>query len=430
MTVIETNWETWKPSTREDKEAILRELDTVLASAHFRNSKRYPAFLRFTVEHTLGGESHKLKERTLGIEVFGRQPTYDTNADTVVRYTAGEVRKRLSLYYHSGTGSGLQIALPVGSYVPEFLRASESAAVLGTSKQRESGLAALVDAIEVEHPFDSAQHSGAIPAPVEQRLPSRDEGVSERKMLALGFACFLVLVAVVLIGFYWHRQAVTKSTALESFWNPVLRERGTVLLCSGAVVFGPSHFSGTTTASKDSEYSFASMQIVAAVAKISGLLEHRGATYDLQASSSTSLPDLRDRSVILFGGYNNDWTMRLTDPLRFHFAPVLTHSIVDREQPNVAWARNSQLPYSNSDDYALIARFHDSTTGGEVVVLAGIGRNGSEAAAQFVTSPEYMQLLADRIGGSLAGKNIEAVLKVNVIDGKTGAPSVQAVHVW
>jgi len=90
----------WRPQTRQDREAILLELQEVLASPHFCNSKRYPALLQYIVENTLDGKSDLLKERTLGVEVFDRPPSYDTNADTVVRYTAGEVRTRLSLYYH------------------------------------------------------------------------------------------------------------------------------------------------------------------------------------------------------------------------------------------------------------------------------------------------------------------------------------------
>jgi hypothetical protein len=88
------------------------------------------------------------------------------------------------------------------------------------------------------------------------------------------------------------------------------------------------------------------------------------------------------------------------------------------------------IPYSNSDDYAIVARFRDTTTGGMVLILAGVGRNGTEAAAQFVTSPRYMQLLSERAGKDLANKNIEIVLKTTVIEGKTGAPSIQALHVW
>src|ERR1022692_1245028 len=114
------------PLSRQDSEAILAELQEVLASPHFCNSKCYPALLQYIVEKTLAGEADLLKERTLGVEVFDRPPSYDTNADTVVRYTAGEVRKRLSLYYHDHEpDSGVQISLPAGSYIPEFHRETD-----------------------------------------------------------------------------------------------------------------------------------------------------------------------------------------------------------------------------------------------------------------------------------------------------------------
>src|SRR5580658_6448887 len=112
----------WHPETKQDRDAVLLELQEILASPHFSNSKRYPALLRYIVEKTLAGESDLLKERTLGVEVFDRPASYDTNADTVVRYTAGEVRKRLSLYYHElDRKPTIQISLPAGSYIPEFV---------------------------------------------------------------------------------------------------------------------------------------------------------------------------------------------------------------------------------------------------------------------------------------------------------------------
>ena len=114
--------EAWHPQTRQDREAILLELHEVLASPHFCNSKRYPAMLQYIVEKTLAGESDLLKERTLGVEVFDRAPSYDTNADTVVRYTAGEVRKRLSLYYHElDHKPRIRISTPVRLLCPRVL---------------------------------------------------------------------------------------------------------------------------------------------------------------------------------------------------------------------------------------------------------------------------------------------------------------------
>jgi len=202
------------------------------------------------------------------------------------------------------------------------------------------------------------------------------------------------------------------------------------LICTGGSVYSQNNVSGVATAGKNIDYPFVSMQIASAIAQLSGLLERSGTKPRLESSATTPLTELREQSVVLLGGYNNQWTMRLLEPLRFHFVPGADELIVDRMQPQTHWSRDSSLPYSSADDYALIARFRDASTDGWVVVLAGLGRNGTEAAAQFATSPHYMQLLRDKMGRDFSNQNVEVVLKVNVVDGKTGAPSILAVHVW
>src|SRR5580700_5565626 len=109
-------------ATLTSRATLVREqLERLLAHPLFSNSKRYPALLAYTVEQTLKGNVSELKERSIGIEVFGRSPTYDANADPVVRITAGEVRKRLIQYYYDSSHDGeLIIELPSGSYVPLF----------------------------------------------------------------------------------------------------------------------------------------------------------------------------------------------------------------------------------------------------------------------------------------------------------------------
>src|ERR1035441_6158257 len=112
---------TWIPEKDADKAAVRVQLERLLANPSFRNSKRYPALLRFVVERVLEGHTDSLKERTLGIEVFHRDPNYDTNQDPVVRTTAVEVRKRLALYYQEAGHEGeIRIQFPSGSYMPEF----------------------------------------------------------------------------------------------------------------------------------------------------------------------------------------------------------------------------------------------------------------------------------------------------------------------
>lgn len=102
-------------------DAVSEHLERVLNSAAFRNSRRASAMLRYAVERALCGEGETLKERTIGVEVFGRAPGYDTAADHVVRSTAGDVRRRLAQYYQESPEAGpIRITFAPGSYVPQF----------------------------------------------------------------------------------------------------------------------------------------------------------------------------------------------------------------------------------------------------------------------------------------------------------------------
>src|SRR5438309_7324459 len=83
-----------KPRPRRDDVRV--QLEHLLASPLFSQSKHYPGLLRYVVTETLDGRIAQLKERSLGVAVFGRNPDYDTNADPVVRTSACEIRKRLA----------------------------------------------------------------------------------------------------------------------------------------------------------------------------------------------------------------------------------------------------------------------------------------------------------------------------------------------
>jgi len=106
----------WTPSTEEDKAAVVQQLERLLQNPHFHKSKRFPVFLKFVVTEALAGRADNLKERTLGIEVFGKDPNYDTTEDPIVRVTAGEIRKRIAQYYQEpGHEHEIRVLLPAGS---------------------------------------------------------------------------------------------------------------------------------------------------------------------------------------------------------------------------------------------------------------------------------------------------------------------------
>src|SRR3984893_18722113 len=120
----------WTPSSEAAKAAVLQQLERLLQNPHFHKSKRFPVFLRFVVTEALAGRADNLKERTLGIEVFGKDPNYDTNEDPIVRVTAGEIRKRIAQYYQEpGHEHEIRVLLPPGSYVPQFCFPEEAKAV-------------------------------------------------------------------------------------------------------------------------------------------------------------------------------------------------------------------------------------------------------------------------------------------------------------
>ena len=78
---------------------IRAQLELLVHDEVFRSSKRSVTFLRYVVEQTLNGAAEHIKERTIGVEVFGRNPSYETNLDHIVRTAAVELRKRLASYY-------------------------------------------------------------------------------------------------------------------------------------------------------------------------------------------------------------------------------------------------------------------------------------------------------------------------------------------
>lgn len=100
---------------------VRAELERVLASSVLRQSGRLSRFLKFVVEQHLAGNANQLKESVLAVEIFDREPSYDSHVDSIVRVEARRLRDKLDRYYlGDGSGDPIIIALPKGSYAPTF----------------------------------------------------------------------------------------------------------------------------------------------------------------------------------------------------------------------------------------------------------------------------------------------------------------------
>ncbi|MEP3892124.1 MAG: hypothetical protein ABJN69_16825 [Hellea sp.] len=129
------------------------ELARVRAHALFKDTTRMKRFLSYVVTEALEGREDRLKGYAIGLEVFDRADDFDPQADTIVRVQAGQLRRRLDLYYASdGKDAPVRILIPKGRYAPVFeVRCEaprleskdERSTVVGIEKMNRPGIVVL-----------------------------------------------------------------------------------------------------------------------------------------------------------------------------------------------------------------------------------------------------------------------------------------------
>jgi hypothetical protein len=401
----------------EEKAAIQEQVGRLLADSHFSQSRRFPSFLRYVVEKTLSGQEDALKERTLGVEIFGRRADYDTASDPIVRVTAAEIRKRIAQYYQDpGHESELRISLPPGSYIPQFHWPE-------TAKQNGGTQAAIIP---------------LTPALVLDAALKEEPGrVSIRRWLRPATALVLALLCVGAV-FLW--QSAQRSP-VNFFWGPIINSNEPVLFC----VADQSEYSAISLrdAEDPTRQTLLKDNLIAIVIddlnpiiRLAGLLQSSGKKYSLKGEGATDLTDLRNGPTIFVGAFDNAWTLRLTRPLRYHFAnnaDMTEFRIVDSADPGrPRWVINrlQQMTTNDYRDFAIVARFTDSTTGKLAIVAAGVGRGGTRVAGEFLTEPANLAQLERAAAREGNKKNMEVVLSTQIIDGQPGTPKVEASYFW
>ncbi len=417
----------------EQVEAVLRELDKILASRFFRSAGRSRQFLQYVVQNKLEGHLELLKERTIGTEVFERPADYSTGDDPVVRVQAGEVRRRLEQYYQStpGGGPGL-IGLPVGSYAPTF-----------------------------RWPVDAAPSPAAAPvvlaAETLQVPPSKRSAWSST---IAGIAVVFVIAAVT--GIVHLQRTRHQQSIMEQFWSPVFSTQQPVLIClAKPIVYLPSQglyerythaHPGTfqTEVERYNQklpldpaaeitwgdmYAFENFGVALgdayAAVSLSNLLGKIGKPGQVRIGSNYSFEDLRNSPAIVVGAFNNRWTMHLTENLHFAFVEKNDGDVIQEQiSGGRTWSDPTVNPPGEATDYAIAARLMDSKTGQFTVAVAGIMDAGTQAAAEFVSNPENLEQGLRGAPADWRTKNLEVVLQTTVTDSVAGPPHVVAAYYW
>src|SRR6266498_990315 len=430
------------PDTVPDRSEIRTLLEDILRSVPFRTSPQCRNLFRYIVEHSLSGLDDSLRERVIGIEVFGRTTDYDNAEDPVVRLRAADIRKRLAQYYlaNESVPGDWRIEIPTGSYKAYFHRVEPHPAytVDGIEQPR---LAAVVN---------------------ESEIVSRKTSARRRKLqwMVLLFATVVVVAIATLVITRTTRTVSTPQSAFDLFWEPVLLNSRPVLVCTGTnrvyrlsedaqaryrknhpAPEGVSPNLETYVPRADFKFTVEDFVPVtdtylttgdaSAAAQIATLLVSRHHALDLRFGSDFSFGDLREGSAVLVGAFNNSWTLNMTDNLRFVFDSGNTAQmhVQDRFDLSRSWGPK----YSNGklvEDYAIVSRILNSKTGSVLVTIGGLDYSGTQAASNFVTNPQFIAGFAKQAPKDWSRKNLQVVLHTNVTEGIPDSPTVVAAHFW
>uniref|UniRef100_Q024L9 Uncharacterized protein n=1 Tax=Solibacter usitatus (strain Ellin6076) TaxID=234267 RepID=Q024L9_SOLUE len=410
---------------------VRRQLELLFASDAFRSSRRCQSFLEFAVDRTLTGRAAELREKVIGVEVFQRNPGYDSNDDPVVRATAGDVRKRLAQYYQDPAHTGeLRIEMLPGSYVPEFR-------------------------VPVPQAPPELPRLDMQPVP-----PPEPRSIGRRPALGLVGALLLA------VGAWWIARPLGNS-GFERFWAPLLNANGAVLICVGqAKLYNfprsvgpeveraldprrPPDASAPKFTAGGAEALLKNIQPVwdryvpigdaEALSRFAILLDRKNKLYRVRGSALTSLADLREGPAVLIGAFSNDWTLRVSRDLRYRMARSEDFRLYVEDARNPAqrtWlGPKDGITTGNTEgadfaDYAIISRVFEPTTGRPMVSIGGITHLATAAAGEFLTTPA---LLDEALKGASKGwdrKNVQIVIETKVIGHGATPPRMVALHVW
>lgn len=399
-----------EPTPQIQREVVLQQLQRILESEFFRNSQRCSRFLEYSVHHLLQHQpSDELKERRVGIDVFGRPADYDTAHDNVVRVTANEVRKRLAQYYGSlKTRDPFILEMPSGAYVVTV---------------RDSRLTAETPAGEPLAGFSTQP-----PPQAEQTSGMR----RWRARRAVGGLCLAAAFALSIgAAFYRHVQP---SNVLEQVWSPLLRIPTPVLISiAEPVAYEPA--SGSTVASGPTapmvplRDAFVGVGDAYAMADIAQYLTGAHKTWRLVAGNEVPSQDLRSGPMVLIGAHSNLWTAKLMAGLRYSFGE--NNTVLDHTLSQPAWSLPNLRPdWQTTEDYAIVSRFRSPQTGQPVIIMAGLTNFGTQTAGEFITSPDLLAAALDHAPRGWQEKNFQFVLHTRLIGHTPERPTVIASYFW
>ncbi|MFN7930734.1 MAG: hypothetical protein U0Y68_22980, partial [Blastocatellia bacterium] len=456
---------------RVSSEEVRQTLTRIIQSKYFAHAPKKQRFVQVICDYYLQGRAAELNEYLIGCEVFDKGAEYQPSVDPVVRVGAHDVRKKLESYYqHEGADDPVRLSIPVGTYVPLFVRQpiainTEPLAAVITEPKTENARAGRI-ARQTWHPSTSlvtrlVPLSGALFFGAWERKLRR----YVKQLFLLAMVVILLLLGVVVWLVRQNRNLAAQSivvpavatklrTSTSGIWQPFLANKNpTLLILSNPVVYrlvngaDPEIITkqgiGLTPAQTNLIASLSnhrlpvrpehSMQLIPALNMYTGIgeaigvyrlshwLQEAGEATLLKQSRSLGADDLKEQNVVMLGSvYSNQWAMPVAVKENFVYG---SRTSIE----NLAPRPGEQTEYRSLfdqrtgallEDYALITVMTGANGTNTLMALSGIYSEGTQAAAEFITDPDHLTDLEQRLRGNKAAASLpryfQALLKVRV----------------
>ena len=443
-------------------------LENILSSKHFVNAHKKKKFLRLICDFYLEGRAQELNEHILGYDVFGRDNSYNPSDDPIVRVFAHEIRKKLEAYYaNEGAGDAIRLEIPAGSYQPVFTRYPPA-----------------------DPPEPAASPAVARPK-TEQEDPGFTSpwkiGVGLALLLLLGAVVWLAFWNRQLVRERDFAEVAKSPATYGAVWASFMKDNNPplVILSNPPVLrfINPSDPEAltkdsiplspeTVEALKDKFVTNPEVTLKeslgpagdnAGAAAGGGVIErnrtprlivstnvHTGMgeaiglhyltdffrkssrSILLKQSRTLSAEDLKKHNVIMLGGvWVNEWSGKLKRSEDFLFTDKGT---IENRNPQPGEDREYIPEFDRRTgnlivDYAVITVKPNISEANQVMLLAGVYSQGTEAASEYVTNKTYLDQLNQRLAQlGEQPRYFQALLKVGVEKGIPTTISILALH--
>jgi hypothetical protein len=238
------------------------------------------------------------------------------------------------------------------------------------------------------------------------------------------------MVAALLAGTASFLAVGKRTSALDRFWAPVVASDDPISLYIGGYATGKDAVS-VMDLMESERVAFSD---ATALAKLASLLATKKKAYRFRLQTSSQMEDLKDGPALLIGAFNNSFALRLTNQLRYRFVnnrDTHVNAIRDSQNASASWSGDVSAPYKDmKEDYAIVSRVVDPSTGKIVVTASGLTKFGTEAAGEFLTSTSAMEQIEKSAPRNWDRMNIEIVIATDVVGRRAGPPKVIATHFW